>query len=237
MDIQQSINSIEYILNNRWMSLLTGTGVTILINVITISIGLLMGIAMFRWRYKGSKSSIVTSNWVTLFLTYIPAANWLLVVFYIFFRGRLNLNFISAIVALSILFGFDVFSNAISALEQISKGEREAAISMGYDKDRALKKIYIPRAMPYFLEGLKPIVRTLIQNTAFVELINVADIQFVSDKIAAEDANAVVPLLLSTVIYVLLEVLCDKGIDKLLIKCRYEKSEETIKENINKGRF
>ena len=237
MDTQLSLNSIEYILNNRWMSLLAGTGVTILINVITMAIGLLMGIGMFRWRYNGSKSSVAVSKWVTLVLTYIPPANWLLVVFYIFFRGKLNLNFISAIVSLSILFGFDVFSNAFSALEQISNGEREAAISMGYDKDTALKKIYIPRAMPYFLEGLKPAVRMLIQNTAFVELISVADIQFVSDKIAAEDANAVVPLLLSTAIYVLLEVLCDKGIDKLLLKCRHEKPEETIKDNINKGRF
>ncbi|MDO4938731.1 MAG: ABC transporter permease subunit [Lachnospiraceae bacterium] len=237
MDIQQYIDSLNLMLSNRWSSLLFGIGITLLLNVVTISVGLLLGAGMFLWRYSESKPGVMVTEVFRVVLTYIPPANWLLLVFYIIFRGRLELNLTAALVALSILFGFCVFSTAYDALEKVSSGEKEAVISMGYSRYKALVKIYIPRAMPYFLDGLKGCVRAHIQNTAFAELIYVADVQFVSDAMAAENPNTIAPLLLSTAIYVLLEIICDKILNRLMEAYRYEKPSDKIEDNIKKGKF
>ena len=164
-------------------------------------------------------------------------STFLIFVFYIFFRGNGKLNVVAAIIALSVIFAFAVFYSLEISVKSVDKGEIEAAYSMGYDRKLVLKKIILPDALPMFLFQFRTNVITHVQNTAIVEIISVMDIQMVADIIANGGTTPIIPIVITTVVYILIGFGGARLIDHISAKLNRERTAEEQKEGFRQGRF
>ena len=144
---------------------------------------------------------------------------------------------VAAIVALSVIFAFSVFYSLEISIKSVSPGEIEAAYSMGYDRKLVLKKIILPAALPMFLFQLRVNVITHVQNTAIVEIISVMDIQMVADIIANRGTAPIIPIMITTIVYILIGFGGARIIDHISAKLNRERTAEEQKEGFKQGRF
>ena len=237
MTTQRYIDLINNVTSNRWGSIFGGIGMTILLVVTSIIFAAAIGAGLFVWKSKGSKTAAVVTNLLDQFMTYIPVSTWIILVFYLLFRGKMNLNFIAADFALSVHFGVIIYGVMNSAINSLEEGKLEAAISMGYSRYQAIKNILIPEALPEFLGRIRIELIYHISYTAVVEVISVMEIQMVADIIAAETGEFFVPLLITTVVYILLGVAAANGVDYLRHTVEKEKTAEEQKDRFSKGKF
>lgn len=237
MNTQQYIDLISNITANRGMSIVGGILTTIFLFSLTLVLGTLLGIRLFMWRYNGNRIVVRILTVLEQYMLYIPKSTFLIFVFHIFFGSNLKFNMLAAIVALTIIFAFSVYWSIDLAMEGVDKGEIEAAYSMGYNKKTVLTRIIIPSTMPIFLYRYRENVITHVQNTAIVEIISVMDIQMVADIIATEVSVPIVPILITTVVYLCIGLGASKLIDNLSGKLKHERTAEEQKERFLKGKF
>lgn len=237
MNTQQYIDLISNITANRGLSIVSGILTTVFLFLTTLILGTLLGVRLFMWRYNGNKTVVRILNVLEQYMQYIPMSTFLIFVFHIFFGSNLKFNMLAAIVALTIIFAFSVYWSIDLAMEGVDKGEIEAAYSMGYNKDKVLLKIIIPSTMPIFLYRYRENVITHVQNTAIVEIISVMDIQMVADIIATEVSVPIIPILITTVVYLCIGYGASKLIDNLSEKLKHERTAEEQKERFLKGKF
>ena len=237
MNTQQYIDLIADVTANSGASIVSGIFMTLFLFTITLVLGALLGIRLFMWYYNGNK--IVTSiiNVIYAYMNYVPMSTFLIFVFYIFFRGNGKLNVVAAIIALSVIFAFSVFYSLEISIKSVSQGEIEAAYSMGYDRKLTLKKIILPAALPMFLFQLRANVIKHVQNTAIVEIISVMDIQMVADIIASEGIVPIIPIAITTVVYILIGFGGARLIDHISEKLNRERTAEEQKERFAQGKF
>ena len=237
MSTQQYIDLIADVTANSGESIVSGILMTLFLFNLTLILGALLGTRLFMWYYNGNK--IVTSiiNVIYAYMNYVPKSTFLIFVFYIFFRGNGKLNVVAAIVALSVIFAFSVFYSLEISIKSVSPGEIEAAYSMGYDRKLVLKKIILPAALPMFLFQLRVNVITHVQNTAIVEIISVMDIQMVADIIANRGTAPIIPIMITTIVYILIGFGGARIIDHISAKLNRERTAEEQKEGFKQGRF
>lgn len=237
MNTQQYIDLISNISANRGLSIVSGILTTVFLFLTTLILGTLLGVRLFMWRYNGNKTVVRILKALEQYMLYIPMSTFMIFVFHIFFGSNLKYNMIAAIVALTVIFAFSVYWSIDLAMEGVDKGEIDAAYSMGYDKKQVLTKIIIPSTMSIFLYRYRENVISHVQNTAIVEIISVMDIQMVADIIATEVDVPIVPILITTVVYLCIGLGASKLIDNLSKKLKHERTAEEQKERFLKGKF
>lgn len=237
MTTQQYIDLIADVTANSGASIVSGIFMTLFLFTTTLILGALLGIRLFMWYYNGNK--IVTSiiNVIYAYMNYVPMSTFLIFVFYIFFRGNGKLNVVAAIIALSVIFAFAVLYSLEISVKNVDPGEIEAAYSMGYDRKLILKKIILPAALPMFLFQFRFNVIRHVQNTAIVEIISVMDIQMVADIIANRGTAPIIPIAITTVVYILIGFGGARLIDHISAKINRERTAEEQKEWFKQGRF
>lgn len=227
-----------FVENDRWLDMLRGLGMTLLISVLSAFTGCIFGAGIFLWDYAGNKAVHKVLGIVSRILSLLPLSTFLLIIYYAVFAGSSGSGFWASIVAFTFTFGFDVYGNLSGAVGSLSVGQSEAAFSMGYRRYQALFKIFIPQAMPKFLGGMQGSVIGHIRGTALVEFIAVQDFQAVADVIRAETAEPFLPVILPAVIYVLLASLASRLVGRIKVNTNpAEKTEEEIRDRAMKGKL
>lgn len=237
MTTQQYIDLIADVTANSGSSIVSGILMTLCLFTTTLILGTLLGVRLFMWYYNGNRIVTKIIDVIYAYMNYVPMSTFLIFVFYIFFRGSWKLNVPAAIVALSIIFAFAVFYSLEISVKSVDQGEIEAAYSMGYDRKLVLKKIILPAALPMFLFQFRVNVITHVQNTAIVEIISVMDIQMVADIIANGGTAPIIPIVITTVVYILIGFGGARLIDHISAKLNRERTAEEQKEGFKKGKF
>lgn len=218
---------------NRWLSLLSGLGITLMLSVVTTMLGVLLGGTLFLWDYSGNKLARTLLPKVTSFFSLLPVSTWLLICYYIIFGHISGANFLAAIFGLGFSFGLNVYSTLTGSLGTIPAGQIDAAASMGYDRRAALKNILLPQMMPKFLESVEGELVEHIRDTSIVEFVAVQDIQSIADMISGQTAEPFLPLAITTVTYVLLGAIASKLVRKLRLRiCPDSLTEEAVKKRM-----
>ena len=215
----------------------SGFFTTIMLTVLSVAGGILLGTLLFLWGYSGSKASALVLGPLSRFLEYLPTTTLLIVIFYIFMHHGGTNSRIAALTGLTISFAFNFLGALEDASGEISRGEYEAAITMGYDRYAALFKVFFPGMLPSTLESARSALPNHVENTSIVELIAVVDIQAAADMAASGTGEAFFPLFVVTVVYLLIGIGIAKLIELIAVKVNMQKTKEQIMAGIRKGKF
>jgi polar amino acid transport system substrate-binding protein len=201
------VNSFEktFIRENRWKLLVKGTGITLLITLLSIIFGSILGFAVFMICRKGNPAANMITRLCIRLVQGLPVVVFLMILNYIIF-GKVHIPgvFVS-VICFTIIFGAAVYSMLKTGVGTVDRGQTEAAYALGYQENRMVFfHIVLPQAMPYILSSFIEQVKALIKATAIVGYIAVQDLTKMGDIIRSRTYDAFFPLIAVAVIYFIL---------------------------------
>lgn len=225
-----------FVENEHYNLLLKGFGMTVLFAVLTMLSANLFGFLLYLWVYSGSWIAKNIALRIRRFIQLIPGMIWLYIVFYLVFAGSNTSGFIASFVAFTIMFANVCYGILCLSIGYVDEGVKEAAYTMGYGKYQALFKLYLPYALPYYLENISIEMEGLVKTTCLIELVSVFDISAASDTILNETQVPFIPIILPAIAYMIIAVAVSK-IFKILEIMSKRKIEDPamIDEKILKG--
>lgn len=189
---------------NRWKYITSGLWETIKITILAILLGSVLGIglcAMTRSRRKWMRTSAAIYNW---FITGIPMLVLLLIMFYVILaKSGLNPTTV-AVIAFALNFASGASGVYGTSLDAIPRGQTEAGLALGFTRLQTFTHIVLPQALKRGLPLYKSQCIALLKGTSIVGYIAIIDITRAGDIIRGRTFDALVPLLLVTIIYFIL---------------------------------
>lgn len=189
---------------NRWRLITDGLGVTLIITLCSILLGSLLGVGVCVCRRSKRKWLRKSADIYSDFINGIPTLVLLLIMFYVVFASSGLNAIVVAIITFSLCFASSsgaIFDNAISS---VPIGQTEAGLSLGFTPYKTFTGIVFPQAV---CKGINLFIGeciALLKNTSIVGYIAIQDLTRASDIIRSRTFDALVPLIIVTVLYFVL---------------------------------
>ena len=211
------------IAGQRYMLILQGLGFTILIAVCAILIGTVLGCFFALMKVSDRKILKGIANFYTTVLRAIPLATQLMIFYFVIFAPLGMNRLLVAILAYGFNSGAYCTEIFRAGIQGIDKGQTEAGLSLGLNKNQTLFKIILPQAVKAVLPTYTSEFIVLIKETSVASFIAVMDLTKAGDMIRNATYNAWIPLLTCAVIYLILTI----GLTKVfgLLEKRMAKSD------------
>lgn len=156
---------------------------TILISIISLAVGLLLGIIMALGELSTSRFISIPVFFITGILRGVPE---IVVLFFCYFGGAIILTnlyghyvgvniFLAGVISLGAIFGAYAAQVFRGAFYQIPKGQFDSSKAMGLTKFKAFKKIIFPQMMHHAKPGLSNLWLTLLKDSSLVSLIGLGE--------------------------------------------------------------
>ena len=212
-----------FIQDNRWTMYLNGLGMTLLIAVGAVVIGLFLGtlVAIIKVNSAMNRKNIllrVLNVIGDIYLTVIrgtPMMVQLLIMFSIICAAWPNdMSFLIGILAFGINSGAYVAEIIRSGIQAVPRGQTEAGRSLGLPGNTTMKLIVLPQAIKNILPALGNELIVLLKETAIVGTIAVMDITQAASLIKTRTYMPLVPLLAAAAIYLVVVLLMTWGLRK-----------------------
>jgi polar amino acid transport system permease protein len=156
--------------------LLLGLLVTLKISIISVFFAIIIGILTGIARIS---SNPVLKNFAITYIELIRGTPLLvqIFIFYFFIGTILNLNRMTAgIVALAVFAGAYLAEIVRAGIQSISKGQMEAARSLGMNYFKAMRYIILPQALKRTLPPMAGQFISLIKDSSLVSVIAITDL-------------------------------------------------------------
>ena len=202
-----------FIKESRWKMLLEGTGVTLLITIMSVIIGAILGFGGYLLIKDGDpfcRKFLGAFSWV---VQGVPTVVILMLLYYVVFGTKSISSTITAIIGFSLIFACAVMDMIGSGVKAVDPGQNEAARAQGLSNRQSFFRIVLPQAAYHFMPSFKSEVITILQETSIVGYIAIMDLTKMADMIRSRTFDAFFPLISSAVIYLLLIVVLSKIID------------------------
>ena len=202
-----------FIEGERYMWLVEGLLNTLLITLGALVIGVIIGtlIAITKYFCEGNKKLRFLS-WIcdtyTTVIRGIPITVLLLMFFYIVLVSADGVTV--AIIAFGINSGAYMAELIRSGINAVDKGQMEAARSLGMSKGQAMAKIIFPQAIKNILPAIGNECIALLKETSVAGYVAIVDITRAATNIRNKTFDAVNPIILLAVIYLLMVVIMTK---------------------------
>lgn len=201
----------SFIEADRWQRYLDGIGVSFLVTLGALCIGIILGIlvAVVRTLHdqqKGSDRSVilnVINKICEIYTTVIrgtPMMVQLLIMGFVVFKTSRNLMGV-AILSLGINSGAYSAETIRSGIMSIDPGQMEAGRSLGMDYVTVMKDIIIPQAIKNILPALGNELITLFKDTSLVTVIGLTDLTKAAQQIQAKTYQAFMPYIGIAIMY------------------------------------
>ncbi len=185
--------------------------------LLSIPIGLLTGLGRLS---RNRFINLIASTYVEV----IRGIPLLVQLFYIYYAlGRfLNVpDLLAAIVALSVCYGAYMGEVFRAGIEAISKGQSEAARSLGFNRFQTMMLVILPQAWRTILPPVGNEFIAMLKDTSLVSIIAVADIlrrgrEFASETFLYFEAYTMVAL-----IYLVITLILSKGVSHMEARLNY----------------
>ena len=197
------VNSVHRTLidEDRWVSVLQGLLVTLIITIAGFALANLLGAAFCAMSMSRSRVLKIVAGIYSKLMQGLPIVVILMILYYIVF-GKSNIsNVVVAVLGFGIVFGAymaQLFEGGIGGVE---KGQWEAALATGLTRCQTFCGIVLPQAVRTMLPGYFSNLISLMKGTAVVGYISVNDLTKVGDIIRSNTYEAIVPLVTIAVIY------------------------------------
>lgn len=202
-----------FIEGDRYMWLVDGLINTLIITLGALIIGVIIGaiIAITKYFCDGNKKLRIFAWLCDLYTTIIrgiPVTVLLLMFFYIILVAADGVTV--AIIAFGINSGAYMAELIRSGINAVDKGQMEAARSLGLSKGQAMAKIIFPQAIKNILPAIGNECIALLKETSVAGYVAIVDITRAATNIRNKTFDAVNPIILLALIYLVLVVIMTK---------------------------
>jgi polar amino acid transport system substrate-binding protein len=192
------------ITENRWKYITDGLWETLKISFMAILLGSVLGMVLYsmtrsRRRWMRSFSQVYNG-----FIAGIPELVLLLIMFYVVFAKTGIPSDVVAIITFALFFASGASDIYKTSLDAIPHGQTEAGLALGFTRTQTFFHIVLPQAIRRGLPLYKGQCVSLLKGTSIVGYIAIQDLTRAGDIIRSRTFDAVIPLLVVTVIYFLL---------------------------------
>jgi len=211
---------LNFIKDDRWMYIVDGLKVTLLVTFFAVLIGIVIGflVATVRSTYDKTGKLKILNILCQIYLTVIrgtPVVVQLLIIYFVIF-GNVNIDKIPvAIMAFGFNSGAYVAEIFRSGIMSIDGGQFEAGRSLGFNYVQTMRYIIMPQAFKNVLPALVNEMIVLIKETAIIGYIGEQDLTKAAMVIQSRTFEAFIPLITAAVIYLALVMLLTFFMNKL----------------------
>ncbi len=212
-----------FIESEGYLMLLEGLGNTLLITLGALAIGVVLGalVAIAKYYAEGNpKLNFI--NWIcdiyTTVIRGIPVTVLLLIFFYVILVSAEGVTV--AIIAFGINSGAYMAELIRSGINAVDKGQMEAARSLGMSKWQAMRTIVFPQAIKNILPAIGNECIALLKETSVAGYVAVIDLTRAANLIRNNTFDAVNPLILLALTYLVMVIIMTKLLSILENKLR-----------------
>lgn len=199
---------------NRWLLILSGLKITLIIAVFAVLIGTVLGCIFALMKVSHNKILKGIAEVYTTVLRGIPLATQLMIFYFVVFAPLGWDRLVVAIISYGINSGAYCTEIFRSGIQGVDRGQTEAGRSLGLSSWQTLFKIVLPKALKAVLPTYTSEFIVLIKETSVASFIAVTDLTKSGDMIRNATYNAWIPLLTCAIIYLILTL----GLTKLFAK-------------------
>ena len=200
---------LNFITDDRWMSLLRGLFVTLKITFFAVILGFVLGfsVAIVRNVYENTKKLKILNFICNVYLTVIrgtPVVVQLLIIYFVIFSSIRIDKSIAAILAFGINSGAYQAEIFRSGINSIPKGQMEAGRSLGFSYAQTMVNIIMPQAIKNELPTLGNEFIVLMKETSVAGYIALEDLTKAGDVIRSRTYSAMMPFLAVALLYLIM---------------------------------
>lgn len=201
--------------------MIKGLGIVISIFIITLLVSLPLGLIVAILRRSKYKLIKLIAQLYILVMRGTPLLLQLIVIFYgLPLLGIVFDRFTSCIIAFLLNYAAYFAEIFRGGIESIDKGQREAAVVLGFDKVTMYKRIILPQVTKIILAPMSNEVITLIKDTSLVYILGLNDILRLAQIQSIREVS-LLPLLEVGFIYLALVIFITQGFKLLEKKYSY----------------
>jgi len=205
----------NFIEGDRYMHLVRGLGVTLLLTLLAALFGIFMGfvIAIIRCTNQMTGSLGLPNAICKLYLTIMrgtPVMVQLLILHFVVFSPMGIKPFTSAIICFGLNSGAYVAEIVRGGIMSIDKGQIEAGRSLGFNYVQTMVHFVIPQAFKAILPSLANEFITLLKESSVAFAIGLGDLTFGGNTIRSTTYSPFLPLLAVALIYLILVLILSK---------------------------
>lgn len=202
----------------RWKLITDGLIETIKITFFSILLGTILGIGICFCRRSRRKWLRTFASIYGSFFNGVPILVFLLIMFYVVFANTgVNASLI-AIISFGMFFASGAGNIFDTAVSSVPKGQTEAGLALGFTPFKTFSGIVFPQAARRGLPLFAGECISLMKSTSIVGYIAIQDLTRASDLIRSRTFDAVIPLLLVTILYFVLAWIIRKLLNLFLLK-------------------
>ena len=198
--------------------LIEGLGNTLVMTLGALAIGVLIGtlIAVVKYFAEDVRAlrplEILCDLYVTA-IRGIPVVVLLMIFFYIIMTAADGISV--GIIAFGINSGAYMAELIRSGINAVDKGQMEAGRSLGMSKVQAMRKVVFPQAVRYILPAIGNEMIALLKETSVAGYVAVVDLTRAGNLVRNNTFDAVNPLMVVALTYLLMVVLLSAGLKRL----------------------
>lgn len=199
----QSINA-SLIVGDRWKSLMSGLGTTLTITIGAMLLGTILGILFALMKI----SKVKPLKWISsIYIDIIrgtPVVVQLLIMYFVVFASVSINKTLIAIIAFGMNSGAYVAEIIRAGILGVDKGQMESGRSLGLTHSQTMVHIIMPQAIKNILPTYANEFIVLVKETAVAGYIAIEDLTKMGDIIRSKTYEALVPLLIVALIYLVI---------------------------------
>ena len=204
--------------------LLKGLVVTIEATIVASLIAYILGLAIAILKMSNRKSTRVSLYWMTEFIRRTPILVQLYIVFYVLPDFGIFLEaFTCGVIVLGIHFSTYTSEVFRAGIDNVPKGQWEAARSLNYNPYQAWKHVILPQAIPPMIPPLANYLITMFKETPLLAAITVVELFRAADQYSNSHYTYLEPMTLVGVFFLLV------SIPSAMIAMRLEKKFKPLK--------
>lgn len=184
---------------------MAGAWITIQLTVFAIVAGVVLGLVLALLRL--SKNPVLSAP-TTAFIEFMRGTPLLAQIFMIYFGlGSVGINvpdFMSGLIALSLnssAYNAEIFR---AGIQSISKGQMEAARSLGLSHGQSMAYVVVPQAFRFCLPPLGNEFIALLKDSSLVAIIGISDLMRVGREINGRTLRSIEVFGYVSIIYLLM---------------------------------
>tara|TARA_B100001245_G_scaffold67835_1_gene47383 strand:- start:36 stop:701 length:666 start_codon:yes stop_codon:yes gene_type:complete len=187
--------------------LLKGLVVTIEATIVASLIAYILGLAIAILKMSNRKSIRVSLYWITEFIRRTPILVQLYIVFYVLPDYGIFLEaFTCGVMVLGIHFSTYTSEVFRAGIDNVPKGQWEAARSLNYNPYQAWKHVILPQAIPPMIPPLANYLITMFKETPLLAAITVVELFRAADQYSNSHYTYLEPMTLVGVFFLLVSI-------------------------------
>ena len=210
----------NFIKDDRWLGLVSGLKVTIIVTLEALLLGVIIGfiVAIIRSYHDKTNKLKILNAICKVYLTVIrgtPTMIQILIMYLVVFGSSSLDSIIIGGIAFGINSGAYVAEIVRSGIMSIPIGQTEAGRSLGLNYAQTMRLIIVPQAFKNVLPALVNEMIVLIKETAIIGYIGEQDLTKAAMIIQSRTFDAFMPLLAAAAIYLIVVMVLTFFMNKL----------------------